>query len=276
MPFGYQLLFTDVDNTLLPAGGHISDRDLAFIRNLLKEGVRVVIASGRCRDLVWPVICTLGLDRMHDSLTISQNGGHIFRNDTRQTISLSPTDPKLIARLFVHARELGIRSRSYSENLVYFNRTDPAIEDFRRRYQCHCRLLTDPASEITEPPVKFMVIDPDPERIRRFYLDTLPLTEGRLRADFSSPTTLEYTECEVCKGAGLKRVCEYYNISPAKAVAIGDSENDMTMIREAGLGIAMHDAFSPLKSKADRVSRLSCAEGGFSDTLKDIWPQAGK
>lgn len=276
MLFQYQLLFSDVDNTLLPAGGRISDRDLSFIRNLVKEGIRVVIASGRCRDLVWPVIRTLGLDQVRDSLTISQNGGHIFRNDTRQTIFLSPADPQLVARLFVHARTLGIRSRSYSENLVYFNRTDPAIEDFRRRYQCDCRLLDDPALEITEPPVKFMVIDPDPERIRRFYLDTLPLTEGTLRADFSSPSTLEYTKCDVNKGSGLKRVCEYYNISPSRAVAIGDSENDTTMILEAGLGVAMCDAFAPLKSKADRISRLSCPEGGFFDTLKDIWPHAAK
>ncbi|MBO5197489.1 MAG: HAD family phosphatase [Lachnospiraceae bacterium] len=271
MPSNYKLLFTDVDETILPAGGQISDADRSFIEALTRRGIHVTVSSGRCRDMVYPIVKELGLDKDPEGLTLSQNGGHIFKNATGETISTAPIETALVADLFLYAKEFGIRCRSYSENLVYFNHTDPAIEDFRKKYRCDCRLLSDPASQMTEPPIKFMVIDPDPARIHQYYQNTLPLTGDILRADFSSATAMEFTAKEVTKGSGLRKICEYYKIPVSEAVAIGDSGNDLTMIQTAGLGIAMYNALPVLKEHADRITRLPCAQSGFSDALSEIF-----
>lgn len=267
----YSLLFTDVDGTILPEGGEVSKEDKAFIASLTARGIPVTIATGRCRELVYPIISALGLDKDPNALTVAQNGGHIFQNASKKTLFTAPLEKSLIGRLFDHAKRLNLRCRSYSENLVYFNRPDPAVERFRTHFQCECLILSDPASEMPEPPIKFMVIDPDTERIHAFYRDMLPFTENILRADYSSPTALEYTSCSVSKGTGLQSVCGYYALPVSESVAIGDSENDSSMIRTAGLGVAMRNALPSLKQIAARVTDLTCAQGGFHDTLKDLF-----
>ena len=55
------------------------------------------------------------------------------------------------------------------------------------------------------------------------------------------------------KGSGLLRLCSELGISPEQSIAVGDADNDIPMIKAAGLGVAMGNAPEYIKTTADRV-----------------------
>ncbi|MCI8513508.1 MAG: Cof-type HAD-IIB family hydrolase [Lachnospiraceae bacterium] len=77
---------------------------------------------------------------------------------------------------------------------------------------------------------------------------------------------LEITKASANKGAALAWICERRHIRPEEVLAIGDSENDLAMIRMAGIGVAMGNAEDCLKEEADYVT-ASNEEDGFAKAL---------
>ncbi len=69
------------------------------------------------------------------------------------------------------------------------------------------------------------------------------------------------------KTYGLKKILEYLQLSPKQVMAIGDGENDLGMIKMAGIGVAMGNASGRVKEAADFVT-LENDRDGFSLALK--------
>jgi Cof subfamily protein (haloacid dehalogenase superfamily) len=67
-------------------------------------------------------------------------------------------------------------------------------------------------------------------------------------------TTCEMMNGAINKGTGLARVLDYYGARAEDAVAIGDSDNDIPMLKKAGTGIAMGNAFPSVKEAADWIT----------------------
>jgi hydroxymethylpyrimidine pyrophosphatase-like HAD family hydrolase len=65
---------------------------------------------------------------------------------------------------------------------------------------------------------------------------------------------VEATAAGVDKGSGLRKLCEIMDIDPQRVLAIGDSENDIPMLRAAGFGVAMGNATESLKAIADWIA----------------------
>jgi Cof subfamily protein (haloacid dehalogenase superfamily) len=77
----------------------------------------------------------------------------------------------------------------------------------------------------------------------------------------SSRHNIEITRKGVSKGRAVEVLGSYYNIKREEIVAIGDSENDLTMIEYAGLGIAMGNAIDVVKVKADYITDTNNNDG---------------
>lgn len=77
----------------------------------------------------------------------------------------------------------------------------------------------------------------------------------------SSPEALEIVPTGVNKAAGLARVAAILGIPREETIAIGDGENDISMLRWAGLGIAMANAPENVKAAADVIAP-ACDEDG--------------
>ena len=84
----------------------------------------------------------------------------------------------------------------------------------------------------------------------------------RTRAQLESPdlelvyseiSSLECSAAGVSKGSGLERLCALLGIPMADCIAVGDADNDIPMLRAAGLGVAMGNAPDYVKTAADRI-----------------------
>lgn len=72
---------------------------------------------------------------------------------------------------------------------------------------------------------------------------------------------LEISDSRASKGNALRTLCERLGISPEEVCAIGDNGNDVSMIRYAGLGVAMGNALAEAKAQADYIAGLNDEEG---------------
>ena len=70
----------------------------------------------------------------------------------------------------------------------------------------------------------------------------------------SNPVIVEFLPVGINKGSAVREVCKMHDWSLDEVIAVGDSENDISMIETAGLGIATANAFDVTKNKADFVS----------------------
>ena len=85
----------------------------------------------------------------------------------------------------------------------------------------------------------------------------------------TAPFYLEIIPREINKGDGLKQICRALQIDISETIAFGDSENDIPMLRAAGIGVAMGNAVRAVQETADDVT-LSNNEDGIAYYLKRL------
>lgn len=82
----------------------------------------------------------------------------------------------------------------------------------------------------------------------------------------SLAANLELNDKYATKGNGLRSLCRYLGIGMDHVMAFGDSYNDMNMLQEAGIGVAMGNASDEIKAAADVIT-LSNDEDGVADMV---------
>jgi len=87
------------------------------------------------------------------------------------------------------------------------------------------------------------------------------LTHNVLRAPAYDLTIIEAFATGVNKWTGIERLCRRWNIDPARTAAVGDDVNDIDLLREAGLGVAMANARPEVKQVADRLTKDNDSAG---------------
>ena len=81
---------------------------------------------------------------------------------------------------------------------------------------------------------------------------------------------MEITHPKATKAEGLKALCRLLDIPPEQAMALGDSGNDESILRLAGLGVAMGNAPEHIKALADYVSKADCDHDGVAEIFRKL------
>ena len=81
---------------------------------------------------------------------------------------------------------------------------------------------------------------------------------------------LEFLNPKANKASGLEALADAYGINLSDVAAFGDAENDIPMLRKAGLGVAMANAEPEVKIAAGRVSRWTNNEDGVAREWEEI------
>ena len=256
----YKLIALDMDGTLLTTEKKISEKTKVAIKAAEAKGVKIVLASGR------PL---LGINRSleelellkDDDYVLSFNGGLVQNTKTGEIVSkvsLKGSDLKYIYEI---SRNLNInihafsakdvlitpKNSQYTDHEAEINGIDINIKDFNE-------------IEDEEDIIKVMMIDP--QEILDPAIDKLPSEIYEKYSVFkSSPFFLEFTHKEVDKGLGLKRLGEHLGIKREEIIACGDAGNDLSMVKYAGLGVAMANATPEVKEVANYITTSNDEDG---------------
>jgi Cof subfamily protein (haloacid dehalogenase superfamily) len=108
--------------------------------------------------------------------------------------------------------------------------------------------------------IKFMFID-ETEIIDKLVANMPKELQDNYYIVQSTPNFLEVMHKESTKGNGLAILADKLGIDLAKTMALGDQHNDLTMIQQAGLGIAMANAVDEIKDNADFITTSQNDDG---------------
>ena len=121
------------------------------------------------------------------------------------------------------------------------------------------------------PVEKLNLFSATPE-LREYFvqaLSHLPLEMAR-----AEDTSLELSPKNVSKGSGLLKLCQYLSIPVEHTIAVGDSDNDMEILKTAGLSVAMGNARPHIKELSDVVvadnDHGGCAEAIYEYLLLSL------
>ena len=251
-------LFYDIDGTLVSFESHqIPPSTIMALTQAKANGHKVFIATGRP-----PVIITnLGaIEHLIDGY-VTTNGALCFVGDEVVSCKHIPADE---ARLVVED------SIEKNYGVIVIGEKDVAVLDpkgdvdmiFRQHLAVENLNLAKPVEYVLQQ--RIMQITPffDKEYEVELMLRLPGCTSGRWHPAFTDITALGAD-----KGEGLLAMARYLGFDPKYTMAFGDGGNDTTMIRTAGVGVAMGNAIDDLKKEADFVT-TSVDEDGILNALR--------
>ncbi|MCM2676065.1 Cof-type HAD-IIB family hydrolase [Alkalicoccobacillus plakortidis] len=235
-----KLVALDIDGTLLDSNHQLSKENAQAISEAQEQGIYVVLSTGRSLMTCSEFAETLKLS----SYLVTVNGSEIWDKNLN-LMERNQLDSKLVQRMWDLRNEHGTHAWATSVGQVWRNEMPDDIHQ-------------------TEW-LKFG-FDVEDDEIRLAILKELQ-SHGELEISNSSPTNLEINAAGVNKARGLEKVCGYLNITMDHVMAVGDSLNDLAMIKEAGIGVAMGNAQQLVKDTANWVTSTN-DEAGVAKAIR--------
>lgn len=257
----YKLIALDMDGTLLNSEKQITDRTKKALSEARAQGVKIVLATGRpLAGLKAPLE---ELDLIHENeYVLSFNGALIVDVKTGNIISKCILQGKDYKDLFKLSQELGVHCQAFSvRHGLVTNETSQYTEHEAHINKIDINII-NPLTDITdeEDIVKVMFIDP-PEILDSAIANLPDWVKERYNVFKSAPFFLEITNKGVDKGVGLLQLADYLNIKQSETMACGDQGNDYSMVKAAGLGVAMENGIDKVKAIADYVTDTNDNDG---------------
>jgi Cof subfamily protein (haloacid dehalogenase superfamily) len=255
----YKLIAIDMDGTLLNDEKEISLENYEAIQKARQNGVKIVLASGR------PLVgFKRYLEELHliseEDYVVAFNGAIVQSTGGNKIISKTTLGLEDYKELYELSKDLKVNIHALTEDAVISPKDSKYTSLESEINLIHKNIIA--VEEVPEDTsiLKVMFID-DPEIIDEI-VDKIPETiSDKYTIVRSEAFFLEFLHKSVNKGTGVAALAEKLNIKQEEVICIGDAGNDMHMVKYAGLGVAMGNAFPELKRAASFITRTNDEHG---------------
>ena len=250
-----KMLLSDLDGTLLCDDKSISEENKRAIAAMIEKGHYFVIATGRPFYAASDIVKELGLNRP-GGYVLSYNGGLITDMHTGRNIYERTMDFGIVEELFKVAEKEGVYIHTYHDHKIYcMTGGEEAVHYAAVSHPVIVPTGVNILSYLPSEPCKCLAIDlHDRQKLEYFAEKYGRIYKGVLDFFFSGPDYLEIMPHGENKGAALKRLAAHLHVFEEDTIAVGDEENDITMIKEAALGCAMRNGLDSVKTVSDYVT----------------------
>lgn len=267
----YRLIALDMDGTLIDPENRLPGENIRAVNLALERGTEVVICSGRCMGEIRPYLGHFPRIRY----VISENSSCVTDIRTDRLIFCRTLEREVSDRIMDEARQWDVMIQMAAGGIYYMaDWTLSRLSRFGMEYYRDLlaetgHFVPDLFSFYREYPGKVTKINlycANPEDRPRL-LHTF--RENRLPVNYVSGicNNIEIISPDSGKGEALAELCRYLGIPMRETMAVGDSDNDRTMLRAAGLSVAMGNACEELKAAADCVVADN-AHHGAAEAIK--------
>lgn len=269
-----KLIAFDLDGTLLNAEKLLTPENEAALRRAAEAGIELVPATGRFYGAIPENVRSLPY--IHYAITI--NGAQIW--DVRRACSLSRAEIPLARALEVmeYLDGLPVIYDCYMDDWGWISRAHyDQAEDFTPNRHS-LEMLKKMRTPVPDLKRHLRAVGHDVQKVMTFFRDPeLRLAAMRdlaerfpdLAVTSSIPRNAELNSLEARKGRALERLAAALGVELSQTVAFGDDLNDVSMLRTAGVGVAMENACPEAKAAADLVT-ASCEQSGVARALETL------
>jgi len=263
------VLALDLDGTLTDSKKRISERTKESIDKFIAAGGTVALASGRPTFGVMPVAKILELDKKGGYI-LSYNGGCFLDCKNNKQLFMRELTHEYLPILEKQAKEFGINLMTYNGDKAYALDIDEQYYMKEININHFIRVKADPLTpQITFPIIKCLMTA-DGDYLAKVEKEMKKYWEGKLNIVRSEPYFLEVTEVGIDKASTITNMVKKLGKSVDNLICCGDGFNDLSMIRAAGIGVAMANAQEKVRAAADYITK-SNDEDGIVDVVENLF-----
>ena len=266
------IIALDLDGTLLNSKKELSEGNLAALKKAADAGWEIVPTTGRFYGGMPDFI--RGLPFVHYAITI--NGAYVEDLLEGNEIYTAEMPYKQAIDIMKYLDKLPVIYDCYMDNDAFMTealkaKVDEIVENPRIRKMFYD--LRKPVPELKEflenrgqdvQKIQFFTKDAN---LRLELLEELPKVFENIAVSSSSPQNIEINQAKATKGLALIALAEYLGLDRTKTIAMGDGLNDISMLEEAGIGIAMANGCNEALDAADWMTS-HCDEDGVAKAIE--------
>ena len=264
----YQLIAMDLDGTLNNDQKIITEKTKTALMAAQERGIRLALASARPSPGLFKERDILRLQD-YQGILMSYNGGRIVDAATGKVLFETSMDLDQTKQVLRRLEELPVTP--ILDDGVQFYVADK--NGYKVDYECKnnqmtCTEVGNLADFLTFAPIKILM-SVQPEELPQVQQQIAAFLPEDLTVVQTAAFYLEVIPKIINKGQGIRDICTVLGIAPAQVISFGDAANDIPMLREAGMGVAMGNAAYAVKAAADMVT-LSNNDDGIAAALEKL------
>ncbi len=269
-----RLIAVDLDGTLLNSDKQLGPADEAALQRAAERGIEIVPATGRFYGGMPQVIRNLPYIRY----AVTVNGAQVY--DVKHGLSLAKAEIPLerAAAIMEYLDTLPVIYDCYMDDRGWMTgsmqrqaeryTSDPHYVRMIRELRQPVHNLRDYILGVGHDVQKIQLFTTDRE-LRARLLKTLEERFSGLAVSSSLADNVEINSRDANKGDALLRLADALGIPAAATMAFGDGLNDLSMIKKAGVGVAVQNAHEAVKAAADYIT-ASCDDNGVAAAIERL------
>ena len=281
-----QIIASDMDGTLLNDKMVISKRNAAAVKEAQKQGIHFIVSTGRAYDEVKPLITEAGFN----CPMITLNGAFVLDENGKE-ISAAPIPDSIAKKIMLTLKKNGLyfevitakgvcsdnkakRIENFAELLASISPDTPyklAVTLASARMELMNINYVDNYMDLVDDPKtvigKIVVFSPEGQKVLGPIKDELSKNDN-LVITSSGPGNIEINHVNAQKGVALQAYADSLNIPMDNVMAIGDNNNDVSMLKAAGISYAMGNGSDEVKMLAKYITAPN-TEGGAGITIEE-------
>lgn len=275
-----KLIASDLDGTIIDRNNKVSKNNFEAIKKIQKKNINFTVCTGKSYS-VSKDICK----QLRAEFGIFGNGTQILNLKTGKEIykkTLSKSDLLFVSTI---AKRYGFHIHLYTNNEIITEKLEfMDLRNFvlnqKSSTKLEFKIIKDIISYINKfsPEVFSIVISSEKASLISFKniisinsnINSAYINKRGIYKDLIIDKDYEYlciSPAGVNKHEALKHLCDYLKITNQDVLAIGDNINDLEMVENAGIGVAVNGSYDDLKQVAKYVTNSTVTEGAFAEAI---------
>lgn len=279
-----KVIIMDIDGTLTNNEKVITPKTKAALIEAQKAGAILVLASGRPTSGLMDFAKELKMNENH-GLLVSFNGSKVTDCETNKVLFNETMSVEQGQAVLEHMKKFDVIPMVVKDDYMYVNDVYNNMIDYKGKpfniikYEGRNNKFKlcekNDLAAFADYPLNKILTAGTPEYLEAHYKKMMEPFKDTLNCMFTADFFFEYTAKGIDKAKALDTVLIPMGYKKEEMIAFGDGHNDASMVKYAGIGVAMANAVDALKEAADEVT-LSNEEDGIAYTLNKYFKNIAK
>lgn len=276
-----KLIASDLDGTIIDKNNNISSKNFEAIEKIHQKNIDFAICTGKAYS-VSKKIC----DKFTATYGIFGNGTQIINLKTGQELLKRTLEKKDLLFIVTFAKRYNYHIHLYTENEIISEKLEYMdLRNYKLRNQnstdgLKFKIVPDILDFIERTDIEaFSAVVSSSESNLNYFKSILNINSsieatfinkrGKYRDKIINKDYeyLNISPNNINKNEALNFLSKYLNISKENMLAIGDNINDLEMVKNTGIGVAVNNAYDDLKKVAKYVTKASVSDGAFAEAI---------
>ena len=267
------LIAYDLDGTLFDDNKGVPEENRRVLTKAAERGIYIVPASGRLRVAMPEQV----MDIKGTRYILTENGAQVIDTQTDAVLYSASIPYQTALSVFSYLDTLPVIYDCFQDGWGYMAEENyakidefvdnPGIRDMIKWTRKQVKDLQETILERKRPVQKMQLFFRTGSMDKSLFMQELAKRFPDLMVTAALSNNIEFNNRNANKAAGLKALCEVLEIPMEEVMAFGDGLNDITMLEEAGLGIAMGNALPEVKAVSDYVT-IDNNDGGVAAAIR--------